>query len=368
MTAITSTRATTNTGARLRRWGALLGVTLVVLLILGSSWDGDWHGRVGRDDFFIPPHLMMYSSITLFGLVALGITVWTTLNEPKDAPGMLRAFGLQAPLGIALMGIGVLVALAAAPFDDLWHRNFGIDVSVWSPPHFTGWSGFIVSLIGAQITLVQEWPSLVTGGKHAPLLAQVSFVFAAGGVLRHMTVATLPGVSHSLWSDVTQLQEVTIVHPFLFALAASLCMTPAITALYRLGHRRGLMLAVIGLIALALACIIFVETFTPILREARGHPWRTSADDTSTRDLFLFPTLLTILPALAALLFRPEHGARIGLISGLAYWIQLALYLASVGRFEIGSAIGGLVLCLAIGATTGWIGCRLGARIVRRAT
>jgi len=76
VTAVSSAKATSvNMGARLRRWGALLGVALVVILILGSSWDGDWHGRVGRDDFWIPPHLMMYSSITLFGLVALGITV-----------------------------------------------------------------------------------------------------------------------------------------------------------------------------------------------------------------------------------------------------------------------------------------------------
>src|SRR3972149_292167 len=158
MTAITSTGATTNTGTRLRRWGTLLGVALVVLLILGSSWDGDWHGRVGRDDFFIPPHLMMYSSITLFGLVALGITVWTTLNEPKDGPGTLRAFGVEAPRGVALRGLGGLVALVAAPFDDLWHRSFGIDVSVWSPPHFTGWAGFIVSLIGVPIAIFPERP------------------------------------------------------------------------------------------------------------------------------------------------------------------------------------------------------------------
>ena len=351
--------------ARLRRWGTLLGVALVVILILGSSWDGDWHGRVGRDSFWIPPHLMMYSSITLFGWVALGVTVWTTLNEPKDAPGMLRVFGLQAPLGIALMGIGVLVALAAAPFDDLWHRAYGIDVSVWSPPHFTGWAGFILSLIGVQIAIVQEWPALTHGGSGVPPIGHLAFGLAAGGVLRHMTVATLPGVSHSMWGDVTQLQEVTILHPFLFAMAASVFMVPSMAALYRLGGRRGLITALAGLIVLALACIAFVEALTPILRDALGHPWRTTADDTSTRDLFLIPTLLSIPPALAALLFRSDRGVPIGAAAGLVFWIEMAIYFVANNRFEIGPAIGGLILCLGLGAFTGSIGARLGARVTR---
>jgi len=259
----------------------------------------------------------------------------------------------------------VLVALIAAPFDDLWHRTFGIDVSVWSPPHFTGWAGFIVSLIGVQIAIVQEWPSIAGGGKGAPLLAHIAFVLAAGGVLRHMTIATLPGVAHSAWDDVTQLQEVTIMHPFLFALAAAVFMIPSIAALYRLADRRGLILSIVGLIVLAIGAMMFVETFTPILREARGEAWRTSADDTSTRDLFLIPTLLSILPALSALLFRPEHGARVGAVAGIVYWMQLAVYLASMGRLEIGTAIGGLALCIGIGAITGWLGSRVGGNIIR---
>jgi hypothetical protein len=367
LSTLASTETTTfaHTGARLRRWGALLGVLLVVILILGSSWDGDWHGRVGRDSFWIPPHLMMYSSITLFGLVALGITVWTTLNEPRDASGMLRLFGLQAPLGVALMGIGVVVALLAAPFDDLWHRTFGIDVSVWSPPHFTGWAGFIVSLIGVQIAIVQEWPGLARGWQGVPLLGQVAFMLAAGGVLRHTTVATLPGASYSFWQSDTQLNEVHIIHPFLFALAASLFMVPAITAIRRVAGRRGLVMAVAGLLTLAALCIVFVEILTPILRESLGHAWRTTADDTSTRDLFLFPALFTALPALSALLSRPEHGARIGAAAGLLYWFQLAIYLASIEMLEVGPAAGGLALCVGIGAVMGWAGSRTGGAIKR---
>jgi hypothetical protein len=182
-----------------------------------------------------------------------------------------------------------------------------------------------------------------------------------------MTVATLPGVSHSFWGDVTQLQEVHIVHPYLFALSAAVFMAPAIAAIYRLADRRGVILAIVGLLALALAAVVFVEIFTPILREARGEAWRTSADDTSTRDLFLIPTLFTILPALSALLFRPGYGLRIGMAAGLVYWIELALVFVSDGRFEIGAAIGGLVLCLGIGAVMGRAGARLGDIVARRA-
>jgi hypothetical protein len=132
---------------------------------------------------------------------------------------------------------------------------------------------------------------------------------------------------------------------------------------YRLAARRGLLAAIAGLILLSIGTMIFVEIFTPMLRESLGHPWRTSADDTSTRDLFLFPTLFSILPALSALLFQPGHGERIGAVVGIVYWIQLAFYLVSVGRFEFGPAMGGLMLCVGIGALTGWIGARLGAKV-----
>jgi len=369
VTTIASTHSTIlSTAARLRRWGTLLGVALAVILILGSSWDGDWHGRVGRDTFWIPPHLMIYSSITLFGLVALGITAWTTLNVPKDAPGLLRLFGIQAPPGIALMGIGVVVSMMAAPFDDVWHRTFGIDVSIWSPPHFTGWVGFVVSFVGVLIALIQEFTETRADAvfpRFKSPWALIAFAVTAGGLLRIATIATFPGLSYSLSQNDTLLQEVPIFHPFLFALAASVFMVPMIALIYRLAGRRGLIAAVAGLIALAIVSMIFVNIFTPMLREALGHPWRTSADDTGTRDLFLLPALYSILPALVALLFRPERGARTGAIVGFVYWAQLAIYLVSVGRLEIGPAAGGLALCLSLGAATGWIGSRVGAKVIR---
>jgi hypothetical protein len=37
------------------------------------------------------------------------------------------------------------VTVLAAPIDDLWHRLFGIDVTLWSPPHLMGILGVVIN-------------------------------------------------------------------------------------------------------------------------------------------------------------------------------------------------------------------------------
>jgi hypothetical protein len=64
--------------------------------------------------------------------------------------------GFRAPLGIFILGIGVLQMLIAAPFDDWWHQRYGVDVSVWSPPHLIGFSGAVVMLCGLIIAATSE--------------------------------------------------------------------------------------------------------------------------------------------------------------------------------------------------------------------
>ena len=46
---------------RLRRVSAWFLLFLVLQAELGLAWDRYWHDTIGRDAFWIPPHIMMYT-------------------------------------------------------------------------------------------------------------------------------------------------------------------------------------------------------------------------------------------------------------------------------------------------------------------
>ncbi len=79
----------------------------IFVAVFAGSWDIWWHGAVGRDSFWIPPHLLLYASIVAAVLVVgLG---W-----------YLHPRSRWRAVAVALF----LVPLAA-PLDELWHRTFG---------------------------------------------------------------------------------------------------------------------------------------------------------------------------------------------------------------------------------------------------
>lgn len=98
--------------------------------LAGGYWDDAWHTERGRDSFFIAPHIALYSGVTVAGAA---FAVWLAQG--------LRAHGRREALRhpAILLGLGsVAVTLAAGPVDDAWHRAFGRDAVIWSPPHTLG--------------------------------------------------------------------------------------------------------------------------------------------------------------------------------------------------------------------------------------
>src|SRR5437660_10069140 len=76
------------TERRLRRVGAWLLLFLALLAELGLAWDRSWHDLVGRDTFFTPPHILLYSGIGGAGLIALFVVLVDTLRYYRKQPGV----------------------------------------------------------------------------------------------------------------------------------------------------------------------------------------------------------------------------------------------------------------------------------------
>lgn len=129
---------------------------------LGAIWDREWHYYIGRDQFFIPPHILIYSGVLGAGLIALGVVIADSLRYHRGAAGVdesstVRIFGwFHAPLGFIIAGFGVLDTLISAPLDNYWHELYGIDIALWAPFHMMGTFGGVVGIVGMLYIFASE--------------------------------------------------------------------------------------------------------------------------------------------------------------------------------------------------------------------
>lgn len=181
--------------ARFALWGLILAKLVGGW---GVQWDIEWHVRVGRDTFWIPPHVMTYAGVTATVLLSFGMLAWYTARGDRSSD-LIRIFGIAGTRGFHLAAWGIAVTVLAAPIDDLWHRLFGLDVTLWSPPHLLGIVGGLINSAGClviaqeayaerrfarTVTLVLIGASLYRG---LALVVQPTFLFAYhyGGVWFH---------------------------------------------------------------------------------------------------------------------------------------------------------------------------------------
>src|SRR5437762_9348839 len=125
--------------------------------MVGVYLDTAWHRTVGRDSFFIPPHVFIYCG----GLGVLGAALTSvaraTLGRAEDFGGpILRLRRLRLPLGFAVTALRIFVIMAAAPVDAWWHATFGKDVLIWSPPHLQLHLGAGVAAIGLLFAVARS--------------------------------------------------------------------------------------------------------------------------------------------------------------------------------------------------------------------
>ncbi len=121
-----------------RRMYVLFAIALFKLCnFFGGTWDIQWHIFVGRDNLFIPPHLMVL--VAFSGGIALASawiayeTVW--VGADSEMAGTVHIGPLHAPPAFFGVFMGYAGALLSGVFDEWWHRTYGIDSTLWSPPH-----------------------------------------------------------------------------------------------------------------------------------------------------------------------------------------------------------------------------------------
>src|SRR3954468_10802247 len=139
-------------------WAALpagvAGGSLLIAL-LGMYWDISLHIDNGRDPGPLanPAHYLIL--VGLYGVFAAGVLA---IALPKERPGKAAVRIKEdwyAPVGGLLIASCGAFALIGFPLDDIWHRLFGQDVTLWGPTHLMLFGGASMTLIG-QAVLLQE--------------------------------------------------------------------------------------------------------------------------------------------------------------------------------------------------------------------
>lgn len=144
-----------------------------ILALWGLQWDIRWHLRIGRDSAWIPPHLMMYSGVAISVLLCFGMLAWDTWRHRggRAAGGEMAVMGFVSTPGFHLAAWGIALTVLAAPIDDLWHRVFGIDVTLWSPPHLLGLGGSFINNAACLLIAGEVYPRRATMGKAAVIVS-----------------------------------------------------------------------------------------------------------------------------------------------------------------------------------------------------
>jgi hypothetical protein len=229
-------------------WAALpVLVTLGSLGIaaFGFFWDVATHIDDGRDSgpFANVAH---YPILVGLGGVALAGFLAAVLGaDARDRAAIAWAPGWRIPLGGALLLLCGGLAMVGFPLDDVWHRIFGQDVTLWGPTHVLMIGGASLAPIAAWLLLVEG--RCATGRGGAGRLRLLGWEVQLAG-------ATLIGLSTlqlEFGFGVPQFQ--LAFHPILIALAAGVGL---VAARLRLG--RGGALAATGAYLIVMTPMVLI--------------------------------------------------------------------------------------------------------------
>ncbi|WP_396933599.1 hypothetical protein [Mycolicibacterium sp.] len=293
-------------------WVALqvfLFTATIICALFGFIWDVSLHIGKGRDAGPLANPAHYFILIGLFLLFIAG-SMAIVLPYEKPGPAAIRITRTwYAPVGGVLMALCGLYALIGFPLDDIWHRIFGQDVTLWGPTHLMLIGGAGLSLIAVLLLehegRVAMGPDVPEDSKFNKFLYYLSF----GGLFIGLSVFQIE-------YDFGVEQFRLVLQPMMIAGAAALA---AVAARLVLGPGAALIAA--GFAVALRGAVAFVVG--PVL----GAP-------TSWFALYLGPALVVELLALTPLVKRPiVFGAVAGLgVATAGLWLE-SLWIGAVYRF-----------------------------------
>src|ERR671933_411896 len=341
--AITSTPrrpgSSTQTGEEvwLRRVAGAAILYLQLQGALGLAWDIQWHTSVGRDTFLTPPHILLYTSVALSGLICLGMVLLETLRYRKGKGvhdgNSMRVLGFfHAPLGFVVVGFGYLTVALAAPLDNYWHELYGIDVALWTPFHMMGLIGAFIAGLGS----VYLWSAFLVearqrGGDLSYRRPEMwAVLFGLMLLLGHVLTMARPALRLSPVLDLGALHIMT--YPVLLAIGVPWLLVAANQVTSRLGAASIVVLLLIGRDVLFQ---LFVPWAVHTGAAAEGLPFRSpSLEPSFSLTPLLFDLSLLVVAIMVDLLWPSQSRANrkwsfpitLGIVTGAGLYLIAILF------------------------------------------
>src|SRR3954452_16361935 len=340
---------------KLPGWAALPGTFLALTLLIavfGMYWDISLHIDQGRDPGPLanPAHYFILAG--LFGVLLAGV-LGLALPDKPTRTSIRIAPGWNAPIGALMIAICGASSLAAFPLDDIWHRIFGQDVTLWGPTHIMLIGGASLSVLGAWALHAEGDEERKAAGRPLPLWTRIREITLSGSFM--VALSTMQGEF-----DFGVPQSALALQPTLIMLAAGIGL---VTARIRIGPG-GAIAAVAVFIAIRGTLTLLVG---PLFGEITPHfpPYVVEAL------LVEGVALLYLRGQVAAerpISFGALAGVAIGTVGLAADWGFSHVWVVNpwpAALFPEG-AITGLIAAIAGGVIGGFIGRALTPAVERR--
>jgi hypothetical protein len=301
----------------------LVYTTSIICALFGFIWDVSWHIGNGRDPGPLANPAHYFIIIGLFGVFLAGmVAIVLPYEKPGPAPVRITR-NWYAPVGGVLMAGCGLYAVIGFPLDDIWHRIFGQDVTLWGPTHLMMIGGAGLSLFAVLMLEYEGGRALPDAPAERPFVRFLRYL-SCGGLLIGLSV-------YQIEYDFGVEQFRLVLQPMMIAAVASLGLVVA-----RITMGRGAAL-VAALFALALRGGVALLV-GPIL----GAP-------TNWFPLYLGPAVVVELLALTPLFKRPiAFGAIAGLgVGTVGLWLE-SLWIDTVYHYPWPMSMWGEGLAMAV--------------------
>lgn len=328
-----------------------LATLSLITAVFGMYWDISIHIDNGRDPGPLanPAHYFILAG--LFGIFSAGFFAMVLPKEKPSTVAVRVGRDWWAPLGGVLICACGAFSLIGFPLDDIWHRLFGQDVTLWGPTHLMLIGGAAMTLVGIAVLAVEGMRANASGSSSAGEFVHIKLARAIA-----LTGGLLLGLStFQAEFDFGVPQFQLIFQPILLMLAAGIGLVLA-----RVYAGRGAALgAAVFFIALRGGLAILIG---PIIGQSTPHfPLYIAEALVVEAVAFLVSTRRPVAFGLAA-------GVGIGTI-GLAAewaWSQLWMPLPWPGAAFPEAALLGFAAAVAGSMLGAWIGTHLSPKPLER--